>query len=382
MESSIRQLKTKYNPMKSIISIVIPLLLMGACQINTQDEDPHLNKIQVIGSHNSYKRAIEPALFTVLQNYDESVKSMIGGLEYEHIDIPDQLDLGLRNLEIDVYADTLGGKYAHPKGLEMAKPETPYDPDSIMAKPGFKVLHVPDIDFRSSCLTLEGCLQQLKQWSDANAGHIPVFITLEAKDWGNHTENKYALTIPEKYTQKLFNELDRVIRTDLGEEKLITPDMVRGDYATLNEAVLNDNWPTLKKAKGRFLFILDDKGEKRALYMDGHPSLKGRVLFVNAEPGTPEAATLIKNNPQDPTIKDLVKLGYIIRTRADSDTREARNNDYTNFQAACESGAQIITTDYYKKSTFFNSPYHVSFDDSTYVRVNPLFATKIKSDIK
>ena len=44
--------------------------------------------------------------------------------------------------------------------------------------------------------------------------------------------------------------------------------------------------------------------------------------------------------------------------------------------AACTSGAQIITTDYYQKSTHFASDYSVIFDGNTYFRPNPLFVTK------
>jgi hypothetical protein len=165
-----------------------------------------------------------------------------------------------------------------------------------------------------------------------------------------------------------------VLEEGLGKEHLITPDMVRGQYATLESAVLSGNWPTLKAARGRFLFILDDHDRKRDMYIAGHPSLKGRVLFVNAEPGTPEAATMIRNNPTEPGIKSLVEKGYIIRTRADSDTREARMNDRTDFIAACNSGAQIITTDYYRKSTHFKSDYVVRFDGGNkYLRLNPVF---------
>lgn len=82
---------------------------------------------------------------------------------------------------------------------------------------------------------------------------------------------------------------------------------------------------------------------------------------------------MIINNAKDPMIPQLVKKGYIIRTRADSDTQEARRNDRSNFDAACASGAQIITTDYYLKSTHFKSDYVVSFKDDKYFRVNPLF---------
>jgi len=353
--------------MKPVIT-ALTLLVTGMSFFNVQAQDDNLklNQIQVIGSHNSYKNAIEPALYKVIAAKDTA--NQLSGLQYEHIDITKQLDMGLRNLEIDIYADTKGGKYSHPKGLDLAKPEQPYDPDGVMNKPGFKVFHVTDIDFRSSSLTFEDLLQKLKTWSDAHPGHIPVFITLEPKDGD---KNRFGTT-PEMFTPQIFDEVDAVIRKNLGNDKLITPDMVRGNYKTLEEAVLKGNWPTLKDAKGKFFFILDNSDKKRDLYMQGHPSLKGRVVFVNAQPGTPEAAAMFRNNSEDPAIPELIKKGYIIRTRADSDTKEARKNDYTHFEAAKKSGAQIITTDYYMPSKFFNSPYHIKFDDGGYVRVNPL----------
>src|SRR5882724_7463152 len=352
--------------MKTFLSLaaVLALPLLN----NDLPGDLPINKIQVIGSHNSYKKAIDPALFKLFQLRDSVAASKI---DYEHIPLADQLEMGLRNLEIDVYADEQGGKYAHPKGLDWAKGQAPYDPDGVMKEPGFKILHIPDLDFRSDALTLKRCLAELRSWSDKHPDHYPVFITLEAKDGA--MRNKM-LTEPELFTPAIFDELDKVLEEGLGKEHLITPDMVRGQYATLESAVLSDNWPRLKAARGRFLFILDDHDRKRDMYIAGHPSLKGRVLFVNAEPGMPEAATMIRNNPTMPEIRGLVEKGYIIRTRADADTKEARLNDKTDFMAACASGAQIITTDYYRKSTHFKSDYVVSFEGGNkYVRLDPVF---------
>ena len=342
------------------------VLALPALRDRLPDDLP-INKLQVIGSHNSYKKAIDPALFKLFQQKDSVSASKI---DYEHIPLAAQLDMGLCNLEIDVYADEKGGKYAHPKGLEWAKGQAPYDPQGIMNEPGFKVLHIPDLDFRSDGLTLKNELASLREWSDKHPDHYPVFITLEPKD---DVSKNPELTVPEKFTASIFEELDRALEEGLGKDHLITPDMVRGNYNTLEEAVLHDNWPTLKAARGKFLFVLDNREEKRDLYMAGHPSLKGRVLFINAEPGTPEAAMMIRNNPKDPEIKDLVAKGYIVRTRADADTKEARQNDRTEFIAACNSGAQIITTDYYLKSTHFKSDYVVSFEGgSKYIRLNPV----------
>ncbi|WP_431217690.1 Ca2+-dependent phosphoinositide-specific phospholipase C [Puia sp. P3] len=123
--------------------------------------------------------------------------------------------------------------------------------------------------------------------------------------------------------------------------------------------------------EGKFIFILDEGGEHRASYIQNHPSLKGRVLFTDSPAGTPEAAFMIMNNPKDEQIKEMVKKGYMVRTRADSDTKEARANDRSGFLAACASGAQIITTDYYYKSSFFVSDYSVVFEDGKYVRKQP-----------
>lgn len=348
-------------------TILAALILTTPIFLQPLPENTPINKIQVIGSHNSYKQAIDPALFKFFEQRDSASSSKI---DYDHIPFAAQLDLGLRNLELDVYSDSLGGKYAHPKGLDWVKNQAPYDVNHEMAEPGFKIFHIQELDFRSSALTFKGALQQLKKWSEAHPDHNPVFITLEAKD---EPLSLPGMTIPEKFSQKTFDELDRTIIVNLGQEHLLTPDKVRGKYKTLEEAVLKQNWPTLKAAKGMFAFILDAKGQKMETYIRDHPSLTGRVLFANADAGTPEAAMMIRNNPKDPLIPKLVKKGYIIRTRADADTQQARRNDYSDFEAAKASGAQIITTDYYRKSTHFKSDYKVSFDDGTYIRKNPLF---------
>ncbi len=326
----------------------------------------HINKIQVIGSHNSYKKAIDPLLFKMLSKRDSVSMSKI---DYSHVSLTEQLNLGLCNLEIDVYSDTAGGRYAHPRGLDLVPGQPAYDSEGVMKQPGFKVFHIPEIDFRSNSLTFRQCLEELKAWSSAHKNHYPVFITMNAKD----DDMRTGFTAPEKFTAEIFDALDKEIITYLGKENLIIPDQVRGKYKSLESAVNAGNWPLLKEARGRFIFILDETGNKIKTYVQNHPSLKGRVLFANAEPGSPEAAILIRNRPQDSSISTLVKKGYLVRTRADADTKMARVNDRSDFEAACKSGAQIITTDYYYKSTHFKSDYSISFDGATYFRINPIF---------
>ena len=370
--------------MKTVYLLLIAALLSVVMAFLRPNLDTlKLNQIQCIGSHNSYKQAIDPALFSLLIRTDsiDNKPGRFQSIEYSHIALTDQLNLGLQGLEIDVYADAKGGKYARPMGLMLAKGQRPYDSAGVMKEPGFKVLHIQDLDFRSNCPTLRQCLAELKRWSDAHPDHYPVFVTMNAKD---DTIKKPGYIIPEPFMAPVLDQLDRAILMGLGVDKLIRPDDVRGTRnggpriggpsPTLEAAVLSGNWPTMQAAKGKFLFVLDETGPKRAAYIAGHPSLRGRTLFTNSDAGTPEAAFVILNNSIDDQhrIQALVKKGYLVRTRADSDTKQARTNDYQNFKAAQQSGAQIITTDYYAKSGFFPSEYIIRFPDGTYLRPNPM----------
>lgn len=355
--------------MKKAVFLALSLSSINLLWSQSQNLDNlKINEIQVIGSHNSYKKAILPEVYSYLAKKD--TLNFLPRIQYEHIPIPEQLDLGLRNLEIDVYADSKGGKYAHPKILDLVKTMQAFDPEAKMKKPGYKMIHITDIDYQTWYYTLEDCLKDLKKWSEAHPDHDPVFITLEPKDG---KANKFG-TEPEHYTSKLFDDLDNELKNYLGKDKIITPDDIRGSYKTLNEAVLKKNWPKVKDAKGKFVFVLDNNSENRDLYAKDHPSLKGRMIFTNSTPGTPEAAILFMNEPQKDSskIQDLVKQGYIIRTRADADTMEARSEDYSRFEKAKESGAQIITTDYYLPSKLFKSNFKISFDNKTYERKNPV----------
>ena len=64
--------------------------------------------------------------------------------------------------------------------------------------------------------------------------------------------------------------------------------------ASLVEAVHAGNWPTLAKARGQVIFLMDQQNVG-PIYTEGHPSLRGRILFTNAVPGAPDAAFIEQN---------------------------------------------------------------------------------------
>ena len=49
----------------------------------------------------------------------------------------------------------------------------PHDPKGLLRKPGLKVLHVQDIDYRTTALTFVEALCQIRAWSQAHPGHCP-----------------------------------------------------------------------------------------------------------------------------------------------------------------------------------------------------------------
>ena len=303
-----------------------------------------MNQIQIIGTHNSYHAGIAPNESKVWQAKHAKAYE---GLDYSHPSLTQQLEDGVRQIELDVFADSKGGRYAHPSGPATARAaglpaDPPFDPKSLMEKPGFKVMHVQDVDYRSNCQPFTDCLEEVKQWSRAHPRHVPIFILVETKQ-GKPKELK--LTEPEPFTSTTFDALDAEIRSVFSPSEMITPDEVRGSFFTLEQAVLAGQWPSLDSARGKVVFLMDQSAVS-PVYLEGHPSLRGRVLFTNATPGQPDAAFLERNDGPNGEIASLARQGYLVRTRTDADTNEARTNDTARRDAALASGAQMVSTDY------------------------------------
>jgi hypothetical protein len=198
-------------------------------------------------------------------------------------------------------------------------------------------------------------------------------ILVEAKDEVIPGRN---FAIPVAIGTAEFDALDAEIRSVFPAKQIITPDEVRGGRATLEEAVRAGGWPTLGAARGRLLFCLDNEGTKRGAYIAGHPSLQGRVLFTSSPPGEPEAGFVKLNDPigDYDLIRRVVADGFIVRTRADADTVQARSGDTAMRDAALSSGAQFVSTDYPVPDPDFGTGYRVAIPGGTPARCNPVSA--------
>ncbi len=335
----------------------------------SQDKLVHLNQIQVIGSHNSYNLGFAPSEEKYARSKNEKAYE---SLEYHHASLTAQLNGGVRQLEIDIVQDPQGGRFAHPRIVELTKqaglpPDPDFDPNHEMEKPGFKVVHIPDLNQRSSCLLLTDCLREIRSWSIAHPQHVPLFLLIETKH--GRTESIPNSVEAELFTTETFDRLDKAIRSVFHEDEMVLPDEVRGRYPTLDAAVRAGNWPTLAQSRGKVIFLMDQKNAGPA-YTAGHPVLQGRVLFTNSDPGRPDAAFVEENEGTPQVIDQLVRQGYIVRARADESTIAARTDDTTRRDALLNSGAQMISTDYPLSEPSKWTGYSVGFPSGLPARCN------------
>jgi hypothetical protein len=326
----------------------------------------------VIGTHNSYHQRTHGSL---LQLIAKSNPKAAASLDYTHRTLETQFErLGIRQIELDCLADPRGGLYAEPLGPKRAAsaglPSVPnHDPEGKLRRPGIKVLHVPDIDYFTSALTLVDGLKQIRSWSDRHPNHVPIFILIELKE----DSLGPGFTQPVPFDKAALEELETEIASVFTREKILTPDRVRGDAATLPEALKTRGWPRLDDVRGLVMFGLDNEGAVRDRYLEGHPALAGRLMFVSVDPEHPAAAWMKRNDAvgQFDEIQKLVRDGFLVRTRADADTVQARKNDPTTRDRAFASGAQFVSTDYPEPDPRF-STYQVRFEGGSIARSNPV----------
>jgi hypothetical protein len=320
----------------SIAAVVVALAVasgaVSSAGANRLDDTLRTNQVQVLATHNSYH----------IQQ-DVPIASS-PTTQYTHAPLDQQLDLGVRGFELDVVNS----------------------PDGT-----FPVMHTPVVDNTSNCTPIAQCLEVTRTWSKAHPGHVPIFILIEPK---NDDIDFVIDPTLRRFDAAGVDQLDAIVRKSLGRQ-LITPDSVRGKAKTLRAAVTGRGWPTLGKTRGKVLVALNTGGVIRDAFLQGHPSLEKRAMFVTAAEQSPAAAVIKEDDPDEARIQALVKQGFIVRTRADADLVEARANDVTRRDLALRSGAQIVSTDF-EVAVPAIGDYVVQIPGGTPARCDPVNAPK------
>ncbi len=255
-----------------------------------------MNHIQVIGSDNSFHLVPQPVLFDGIV----AMSAELGrDIEYSHRTLTEQPDeFGIRQFELDVFADPNGGLYAHrAANAVVSLPVTSGEP--ALDEPGFKVMHTQDLD-ETTCLTLVARLSEIDAWSSDNPNHVPIVVLIELKsrsvpeaaaEEGLILDIDLPGAVPVETTADVLLALDNEVRSVISSEQLLEPE-VRGDAATLADAVEGAGWPELTSARGQVVIVLNDAGAQRDLYIADTPVLEGRPMFTSSTPGAPDAAFL------------------------------------------------------------------------------------------
>ena len=292
-------------PVKRGVVVALVFAVLTACGGDEAGDDAtpayrldltlRLNQIQVRGTHNSYH--VAPAAGPSLTPERDITQSPLTvQLERQSV----------RQIELDVHASP---------GRPLA------------------VFHLRG-DEGTTCPTLVQCLREVRDWSEAHRGHLPLFVLIEPKHEPGAPVDGLAV--------------DAEVRSVFRPDQLLTPDDVQGDWPSLRQAVQEGGWPLLGSTRDKVVVVFTDTVVNRVTYTTSETSLQGRAMFVYADPTSPLAAFASVSDARfdGSRIASLVGAGYIVRTRADDGGVEARANDPSRAEAALASGAQLVSTDY------------------------------------
>jgi hypothetical protein len=333
-----------------------------------------LNDIRILASHNSYKKKPDPKVLRFLSHFKKRLGQDLDPiqLDYGHETLPVQLDsFAVRGFEFDLAYDPLGGAYAKRRINFFIPGLKQRSKDMELSQPGIKLLHIADVDYESNYLTFIAALEDLKNWSRKNPDHIPLFVNLEIKRESPGDYSKFLNRLGFKKApvtdSSIFFEIEREILSVFNTDEVFSPKDLQTQYSSIQERLQTEGWPELNDCLGKIIFILD--GDINGFYTNAINNDENRLMFVYSEPQEKSCAFMIRNNPvgREQEIKDLSN-SYIIRTRTDAGTIEARNLDYNLFESAYESNAQIISTDYYRPDyTISDFVIHLTNDKSPFL---------------
>lgn len=300
-----------------------------------------LNELSFIATHNSYQL---DCVNTYKELFDDMNTVSFGLINseltnYKSDTLTEQFNLGIRSIELDIETVVKDGKTS------------------------FVCVHSPVIDSTTNCYDFGLALKEIKLWSDANPGHLPITVIIEAKKVFIPNNGMKLISL------EYINTLETLLRETF-EQKLLTPADVMGEYSSLKEMREADAWPTLSSCAGKVMFLFHDAGVLTDRYISKDKSLKTRAMFPMLrynERDKSYASFLLVNKPKDALKnKDEIKAKRLaIRTRVDS---------YGSFteektQTALASGAMILSTDYPKKADMIGVERVVSFENGKTVRL-------------
>ncbi len=275
------------------------------------------NEVAFLGTHNSYQTLPTKSYAALMKTLDFFAFGLLETkTDFEMDTLTQQLELGIRNLEIDVITQETDS------GTE------------------FRVCHTAFLDSASSAYNFENALKEIKLWSDHNPNHMPITIIIEPKG------KVFKVNGFNEFSLDYANQMDKVIRDTLGDTLLTPADMIR-DYNNFKEMRDNDDWLSLGDTRGKVMVLMHDC-EVTDSYIAQDETIKSQAMFpmLRYEDRNETYTSFVLNNSPDNALKQNQELvdecKLVVRTRADSyPTFSDERYDKAN-----QCGSQIITTDF------------------------------------
>jgi hypothetical protein len=340
--------------LKLLVFIIVFAIKCSSCNAQYADSIK-LNDIRVLASHNSYKKKPDPKVLRFLSRFKKRLGEDLDPiqLDYGHEKLTIQLDsFNVRGFEFDLAYDPNGGAYAKRRINFFIPGLKQKSKDLKLYQPGIKLLHIADIDYETNYLTFKEALLELKNWSTDNPNHIPLFVNLEIKRSSPGDYSKFLNRIGFKKAPLTDTNIFEVIENEItsvfkADSMILKPLDLKGDYKSIQERLENEGWPKLNDCLGKIIFIVD--GDIDGYYANEINKNDNCLMFMYSEPNDASCAFVIRNEPLG-NEEDIYALSdkYIVRTRTDAGTIEARKVDYRKYKVAIESQAQIVSTDYYR----------------------------------
>lgn len=253
------------------------------------------NELVMRCTHNSYHR--RPDFDVVPATFD-----------YGDLPLSDQLDAGVRAFELDIHTGE-----------------------------NFPVLHIPVIDPNSVCADLEVCFGDIASWSERNPTHQMLVVWIEVKD------ELDAGTITD------YAELDRVIRTAIGEERIYTmDDFMRGE-ASPRAALDAKGWPTVGETRGRVAVVLLDVDEPHYGSYRAYAGDDERAMFSRARAEDYEEPWAVFAKIDNPSRGDEIQAALDFDMMVASNTGAADDTDEANesqLDDGLENGTHMLCDDF------------------------------------
>lgn len=190
----------------------------------------------------------------------------------------------------------------------------------------FAVANRPGLDGGTTCATLRQCLGALWAWSEANPCHHTLVVRI-----GNGDD------IDPVRVADHVAELDDAIVSAWPRRWLLQPDDVRGEAATLREALQDGGWPALDTTRGRLAVVLSSAPDVGAAYLKLHPRLEGAPAFVTGAPGDDDVAVVFPVGLSWAQVRGIVEKRYLVGVFPSPSSADG--------DAALASGAHVVLTD-------------------------------------